>query len=172
MSVRLAWRYPLAPRFRLIQLMAVVTWLGAFLAACRWAVERSLAEYAKLPLSDPGGCYIASAAAYGHPWWVGSHPVLTADGTIVRINRQLRVLKAGELALRDRMPRVHRLLRGVYDVLGPLAARRLACRWLADVAYLSLKPAEWAVCVALACGSVLSAWKADNSVAETGLRRR
>jgi hypothetical protein len=80
MSLRLAWRYPRAPRYRLIQLMAVVTWLGAFFAACRWAVERSLAEYAKLPVSNPGGCYVASAAARGHPWLVGSWSVLTADG--------------------------------------------------------------------------------------------
>jgi hypothetical protein len=172
MSVRLAWRYPLAPRFRLIQLMAVVTWLGAFLAACRWAVERSLAEYAKLPLTDPGGCYVASAAAYGHPWLVGSRPVLTVNGAVVRINRQLQMLKVGELALRERLPHVHRVLRRIYDVLGPRAARRLTNPWLADVAYLSLKPAEWAVCVALACGTLLSSWKADKSAAETGLRSR
>jgi hypothetical protein len=156
MGLRLAWRYPRAPRYRLMQLMAVVTWLGAFFAACRWAVERSLAEYAKLPVTNPGRCYVASAAAQGHPWLVGSWPALTADSVVVRINRQLQVLKVGELALRGWLPRVHRLARAVYDVLGPPVARRLDRPWLADLAYLSLKPAEWAVWAALACGTFRS----------------
>jgi len=151
MTLRLLWRYPKPPRFRMIQLLAALSWLGAFLAACRWAIERSLEEYAKLPVEQPSGCYVASAAAYGHRGLVGAQEIVAADGTVVRVNRQLRTLKAGELALRALAPRVHRLLRWIYDALGPTLARRLANPCLADLAYLSLKPAEWATYAFLAC---------------------
>lgn len=151
MTLRLFWRYPRPPRFRMIQLLAAFSWLGAFLGACRWAIERSLEEYAKLPVEQSGGCYVASAAAHGHRALVGAQEIIAADGTVVRVNRQLRILKAGELALRALAPAFHRLLRCIYDALGPALARRLSNAWLADLAYLSLKPAEWASYAFLAC---------------------
>ena len=144
MTLRLLWRYPKPPRFRMIQLLAALSWFGAFMAACRWAIERSLEEYAKLPVEQPSGCYVASAAAYGHRGLVGAQEIVAADGTVVRVNRQLRILKAGELALLALAPTVHCLLRCIYDALGPALASRLTNPCLADVAYLSLKPAEWA----------------------------
>jgi hypothetical protein len=151
MSLRLLWRYPQPPRFRLIQLLAAFTWLAAFLAACRWAIVRSLQEYARLPVEQPGGCYVASAAAYGHATVVQSAEVVAADGMPVRVNRQLRILKAGELALRALAPGVHRRIRRGYDAIGPLAARCLANPYLADSAYLTLKPAEWVTHACLSC---------------------
>lgn len=151
MTLRLLWRYPRPPRFRMIQLLAAFSWLGAFLGACRWAIERSLEEYAKLPVEQSGGCYVASAAAHGHRALVGAHEIIGTDGTVVRVNRQLRILKAGELVLLALAPTVHRLLRCVYDALGPALAGRLTNPWFADLAYLSLKPAEWASCAFLAC---------------------
>jgi hypothetical protein len=144
MTLRLLWRYPRPPRFRMIQLLAAFSWLGAFLGACRWAIERSLEEYAKLPLEQPSGCYVASAAAHGHRALVGAQDIIAVDGTVVRVNRQLRILKAGELALRALAPAVHRMIRRIYDALGPVLASRLVNPWLADLAYLSFKPAEWA----------------------------
>jgi len=151
MTLRLVWQYPRPPRFRMIQLFAALSWVGAFLAACRWAIERSLEEYAKLPVEQPGGCYVASAAAHGHRGLVGAQEIVAADGTAVRVNRQLRVLKAGELALLALAPAVHRLLRWIYEALGPVLAQRLTNSFLADLAYLSLKPAEWATYAFLAC---------------------
>lgn len=150
MTLRLLWRYPRPPRFRMIQLLAAFSWLGAFLGACRWAIERSLEEYAKLPV-EQSGCYVASAAAHGHRALVGAQEIVAADGTMVRVNRQLRTLKAGELALRALSPATHRLLRRIYDGVGPALATRLANPWMADLAYLSLKPAEWVSCTFLAC---------------------
>jgi len=151
MTVRLLWRYPRPLRFRIIQMLAAMSWLGAFLAACRWAVVRSLEEYAKLPVEKPEECYAASAAACGHRAFVGSRDVIAADGTAVRVNRQLAVLKAGELALRALMPQVHRLLRRIYDAVGPAAARCLVDPYLADLAYFLLIPAEWTSGAILTC---------------------
>ena len=149
MTLRLLWRYPHPPRFHTIQLMAALSWLAAFLAACRWSIVKSLEAYAQLPVESPGTCYIASAAAYGHPALVGSESVVATGGGTVRVNCQLRVFKAAELALRALAPPLHRGARRIYNRLGPPVASRLANPHLADLAYLTLKPAEWASCMVL-----------------------
>lgn len=159
MTLRLAWKFP-QPRFRLTQLLAGFTWLSAFLSACRWVVLRSLEEYSKLPTEPPGGCYVATAAAHGHPSLVGSHEVTSADGRCIRINQQLATFKVGELALRAWTPGGHRFARYFYDAIGPPIARHIRSPWLADVAYVSLKPAEWTVRLALR--TVLSAQKKEE----------
>ncbi len=150
MTLRLLWCYPHPLRYRTIQLMAAMSWLAAFMSACRWSIVKSLEEYARLPMEPTGGCYVVSAAAYGHPRLVGSQVRTTSVGATVPVNNQLRTLKAGELALRVLSPRGHRLARCVYDRLGPLAARRLANPYLADLVYVALKPAEWSSFLILA----------------------
>ncbi|MBP88430.1 MAG: hypothetical protein CMJ64_17235 [Planctomycetaceae bacterium] len=143
MGLRLVCRYPQRVRFTIAQLMAAMTWLAAFLAACRWSVILSLEEYSKLPLEPPSNCYIATAASQGHTRFVGSQTIRSASGTRWQVNRQLAVLKAAELALRTLLPTFHTWLRAVYDRLGPVVARRLRHPILADLAYVGLKPFEW-----------------------------
>jgi hypothetical protein len=46
-------------------------------------------------------------------------------------------------------PRLHKVLRRVYDVVGRALARRLRNPFVADLAYLCLKPVEWIACSAL-----------------------
>ena len=123
-------------RLSLKMAMMIVTWLSANFAAWRFAVNLMLAEYAALPTEPPDDCFIASAAAKGHSRFVGAR----CD---TPINGQLRTLKAGELILRHTAPRLHRNIRTIYNEFGPRAARLLRNRWLADAAYLGLKPCEW-----------------------------
>ena len=145
MSFRLVWLYPGALQFRLAEMMAVLTWLAGFMAACRWAVVLSLAEYAKLPVEDPGDCYIASTAAKGKPGVVKSRPVVTSTGEITHVNDQLVTFKAGELAMRALFPGCHRRVRRIYDCVGPVSARYLQRKGCIEVGYFCLKPAEWLV---------------------------
>ena len=56
--------------------------------------------------------------------------------------RQLRRFKAAELILAELAPAFHRRLRGIYDRVGPPLARRLTHAWIADLAWIALKPAE------------------------------
>jgi hypothetical protein len=142
MSVRLLWVYPQPPRFLMIQLLAAISWLAAFLAACRWAIVYSLEEYSKLPTTAPGDCYVASAAANGHARFTKSWEFRSADESI-RVTRQLQVLKAAELTLLALVPQSHLIVRRMYDRFAPGFARRLQNPYLADLAYLSLKPLEW-----------------------------
>lgn len=120
-----------------------ITWIVVYIAAWRYDILKMFELYATLPTKPPPDCYIATAAARGHPQFVHSKTVQCADGKSMQVNGQLQVLKCLELALMAINPRLHKFLRRIYDVLG----RSLACGiynpFVADVAYLLLKPFEW-----------------------------
>jgi hypothetical protein len=99
--------------------------------------------YTALPLQPPPDCYIATAAAQGHPQIVGSRVVRRANGDVLRVNKQLQILKCVELACMAVLPRVHKTFRTLYDTIGKPIAQKMRHPFLADVAYLLLKPCEW-----------------------------
>jgi hypothetical protein len=111
----------------------IVTWVASWAGAIAAAVR----AYRALPTRPTGQCYVATAAARGHPWVVG-----TRDA--IGVNDQMRRLKCAEIALAVVAPRMHRAVRRVYDVVGPRLARGMVHPVVADVGYLLLKPAEWA----------------------------
>jgi MFS family permease len=152
-AIRLGADLPANPRF----LLPGIAWFMAWLAAWRYAVIQMLDEYSKLPTTAPGGCYVSSAAAHGHSAFVGVFCVYGEDKgnqkvanrkTIeplrpVPINMQMCRLKFLEFAFKAASPQFHRVIRSIYDRLGPPLAT--FCRkniWLADAAYLTLKPVE------------------------------
>jgi hypothetical protein len=120
----------------------LTAWLAAYAAAWRFDILKMYELYAALP-TEPPNCYIATAAARGHPRFVQSWTVQRADGKSMQVNRQLQWLKCAELALVAVHPRLHSLLRRVYDVIGKRLARSIQNPLLADAAYLILKPWEW-----------------------------
>jgi hypothetical protein len=120
-----------------------LAWLGAYGVAWRFAVLRAVIAYSSLPTQSPNRCYVCTAAGRGHARLVGARTIRLRDGTTLRINDQLCRLKVAELALAAVMPQIHRICRRVYDRIGPMLASHLKCPIAADVAYLSLKPAEW-----------------------------
>jgi hypothetical protein len=119
-----------------------LAWLASWAAAWKGSMMLAAAKYATLPPTAPG-CYVATAAARGHPRFVGAAVVYTRDGDPYCVNAQLRRLKRFEILLALATPRVHCLLREFYDAVGPRLARRLTHPLAADVAYVLLKPAEW-----------------------------
>lgn len=139
-SIRILFWYPEARRFNLLQLLSFATWMMTFMGLCRVSVLLSLNAYLKLPTQNPNDCYVASAAAFGHRAFVGTQ---RNTATSFPVNEQLRVLKAFEILLWTLFPKFHRELRWAYDRIGPIVARQLRSRFLADLAYCSLKPAEW-----------------------------
>ncbi len=104
------------------------------------AIQRMNARWAALPEHDPT-CFVATAAARGHPRVVGAEPVRLTGGRVLLVTRQLRALKAFELALAALLPRAHRALRLVYDRVGPPIAARLGPR-TATLAWVALLPAQ------------------------------
>ena len=105
------------------------------------SVELAVRHHASLPAEPPEACFVASAAARGHPRVVGSRRVRLPGGAVVPVTRQLRTLKAGEVALAATCPPLHRAARRVYDALGPRLARRIANPHAATAAWLLLQPA-------------------------------
>ncbi len=100
--------------------------------------------YDSLP-DEPPDCFIVTAAARGHPGFVGSRYEPPAGRWE---NAQLRRMRAFERYLMRNFPAVHRTLRRVYNVIGPAVAGRIRSPIVADLTYLLLKPVEllaWAV---------------------------
>lgn len=126
----------------LLRGLGFAAWTGAYIVAWRVAILKMYELYAALPPEPPPDCYVATAAAQGHPRFVGSRVILRADGRLLRVNRQLQILKFAELALIAVLPRLHKALRGVYDVIGQFLARKIKNPFLADFAYLMLSPFE------------------------------
>jgi hypothetical protein len=127
--------------------LAAIAWCASGSTAWTLAATLAVKEYAKLP-TNPPSCYIATAAARGHPWLVRSRQI-SFDGILCPINDQLRYCKGFELILSATFPLVHRLLRWTYNFAGPKLAAILYTRLLADATYLLLKPAEWLACLAV-----------------------
>jgi hypothetical protein len=118
-------------------------WIAGYVAAWRFDILRMYELYAALPPQPPPDCYIATAAAQGHSQVVGSWRVQQANGEFMYVNTQLQILKCAELALLAARPGFHRILRIAYDVAGKSLATRIRNPYLADLAYLLLKPCAW-----------------------------
>ncbi|MBK9925591.1 MAG: hypothetical protein IPP66_09895 [Anaerolineales bacterium] len=131
-------------KFTLPHGLGLVAWLSAYVAAWRFDILKMYELYTALPPQPPPDCYIATAAAHGHPRFVRSWTVKRADGKLLKVNAQLQILKCAELALAATYPNIHKHLRKLYDVIGKSLARRIQNPFLADGAYLLLKPFEWA----------------------------
>jgi hypothetical protein len=134
--------YKLSQTYNFKQGLGALLWLSAYIAAWRFAVLKTLDIYAALPTSPPPDCYIATAAAKGHPKMVKSE-LIQMQGGIARVSPQLRYFKCAELALMTLFPSVHQICRWMYDRVGSRLARFVRCAFVADIVYVSLKPAEW-----------------------------
>ena len=121
--------------------LGIFAWLSAYVFALRFNILKMFELYNALP-TEPPNCYIATAAAKGHPRFVGSQEVTLASGKPMRVNRQLQRLKALEIALMGVSAPSHRMMRRVYDVLGKWLAKQIQNPLLADIAYLILVPVE------------------------------
>jgi hypothetical protein len=148
-SFLLAWRAGIwlykdyESRFTLPHGLGLGAWLATYVGAWRFDILKMYELYAALPPTPPPDCYIATAAAHGHPYFVRAWTVQRTDGKIVQVNKQLQLLKYAELALMAIHPRFHTPLRKFYDIVGKWLAPKIQNRFLADIAYLLLKPGEW-----------------------------
>ena len=128
--------------FNLAHGLGLAAWLAGYVAAWRYNILKMYELYAALPPTPPPDCYIATAAARGHPGLVRSWTVRRADGGTMQVNAQLQRLKCAELALLAVAPRVHRGVRRIYDRAGKDLAQCIQDPYLADLAYLFLVPWE------------------------------
>ncbi|MBK9779680.1 MAG: hypothetical protein IPP55_06490 [Anaerolineales bacterium] len=128
-------------KFSFAKGFGIFAWISAYAFALRFNILKMFELYNALP-TEPPNCYIATAAANGHPRFVGSREVTLANGKSMRVNRQLQRLKAAEIALMGVSGTGHRMMRKIYDVVGKQLAAHIHNPFLADVSYLLLKPFE------------------------------
>ncbi len=108
----------------------VATWAISW----RIEIEVMLAEYGKLPTTDPN-CYLSAAANHRHAWLFHKPHQ--------QVSIQTKRLKFLEIGLHCAAPKFHAALRRIYDRHGPPLARFCQkSRWFADVTYLVLLPLE------------------------------
>lgn len=122
--------------------LGIFAWVSAYAFALRFNILKMFELYNALP-TEPPNCYIATAAANGHPRIVRSQEVRLTNGKTMRVNRQLQKLKAVEIVLMGVSGTGHRMMRRLYDVIGKRLAERIRNPLLADVAYLILIPVEF-----------------------------
>jgi hypothetical protein len=122
--------------------LGVGVWVIAYLGALRFNILKMYELYAALPPTPPD-CYIATAAAQGHPQIVRSWPVRLKSGGLLQVNSQLQHFKFFEIAMMAVSPKLHSRVRKIYDVLGKKLAVHIRNPLLADVAFLVLLPVEW-----------------------------
>lgn len=129
-------------KFTILRGFGLAAWSASYAYALRFDILKMYELYAALP-PQPYDCYIATAAAQGHPRFVGSRRINLSKGKQMMVNPQLQRLKLAELALQAAIPGLHKIVRRIYDVVGKILARKINNPYLADASYLLLKPFEW-----------------------------
>lgn len=129
-------------RFSFTKGLGIFAWISTYAFALRFDILKMFELYNALP-TEPPNCYIATAAAKGHPRFVGSRAVKLASGKTMRVNRQLQRLKAVEIVWMGVSAPSHRMMRRVYDVVGKRLALCIKNPILADIAFFILLPVEW-----------------------------
>ena len=130
-------------RFTLSHLLGSIGWLSAYLASLRLQRNSPSNNTPHCPPLDPTSVTFARQRRGDIVAGSGSEEIAGRDGHIALVNLHLRRLKCCELALRALSPRTHRLLRAIYNRVGPRLAACCVHPLLADVAYIGLKPLEW-----------------------------
>ena len=122
---------------------AILIWFSALTVTLIAKIPLAMRLFDALPVQSPkgyGDCFIVSAAALGHPRFVGSR-LDPATGRCS--NDQLSTLSAFEDSLANSRPTTHRHLRRIYNRVGPRIAACIWSPYIGDAVYLLLKPAEW-----------------------------
>lgn len=110
--------------------------VDTFLNTCTWPLSQ-------LPVPPAKDChYLCTIAAQGEPRLVRPLRWGVRGGKPIVVNRQLAIANAFEDLLHERWPRFGRWARALYDRLAFPISSALTRRWLANVLYVAMKPAE------------------------------
>ena len=87
--------------------------------------------------------YLCTVAAGGHRKVVKPIRMGVRHGHPVIVNRQLCVANAFEQIMEERVPRLHKRIRNIYDKYGFPVAKMIRSPYIADGIYILMKPLEW-----------------------------
>lgn len=89
------------------------------------------------------GHYLCIVAVNGHERVVKPLRLGVRHGVVIGVNRQLCAANAFEQLIEDKAPRLHRLVRHIYDKYGYPVSKHITTRLRADIVYILMKPLEW-----------------------------
>lgn len=94
----------------------------------------------------PGGHFLCTIAAKGHPGLVKPIRLGRRADNIIICNRQLLISNAFEELIQQKLPQFHKPVRRSYNQIGRAIHRYygiLNRKWVSDLIYLLMKPLEW-----------------------------
>ena len=136
--------------------------LGSSLPFWALSVWWSYKTYLSLP-DHVESCFVVTAASRGHRGIVGPHFNVVRRRCHRVANYQLATFWTFEALWRKTAPRSHAAFRRIYNIIGPIIARRITSPWIADVVYVLLKPAEFFARFVVNTNLLLGTQKRDSS---------
>lgn len=93
--------------------------------------------------------YLCTVAAGGHKEIVKPIREGKRHGHKVLVNRQLCIANAFEQILEEKTPKIHKIIRSIYDKYGYPIATKIKSPYIADIIYFLMKPLEWIFLIVL-----------------------
>ena len=105
--------------------------------------EWTLSQKIPPPRLEADGHYLCTVAACGDEKVVKPLRAGKRRGELIVVNRQLLVANAFEDLLAERVPRLHRVIRAVYDRTGLPISKHINTKRRSNAVYYLMKPLEW-----------------------------
>lgn len=113
--------------------------IKAFTDTADWTFSKQIPP----PPVEYDGHYLCTVAAGGHKGVVKPLRYGRRRGQRIVVNRQLCIANAFEDYIKEKMPRFHKAVRGLYDAYGYPLSKHITTPVRADVVYILMKPMEW-----------------------------
>lgn len=111
-------------------------------------MDTSSFNYSAIPAPKPeiiegDGHYLCTVSARGHKKVVKPLRAGIRHNKKIVVNRQLLVANAFENILEEYTPKIHLVIRTMYNKYGYPISKHIHTKWMADIVYLLMKPLEW-----------------------------
>jgi hypothetical protein len=119
---------------------------NAIISAFTQTYKHTFSQLPCQPECNPDEHYLCTVASRGHSRLVKPIRAGYRRGRWIAVNRQLLIANAFEDLLAEQFPRLHRLVRKVYDYIGLniiQTHRTIQTKWVCSIVYVLMKPLEW-----------------------------
>ena len=105
--------------------------------------EWTLSQKIPPPRLDNEGHYLCTVAACGDEKVVKPLRAGKRKNKLIIVNRQLLVANAFEDLISERTPKLHKIIRKVYDKIGLPISKYITTKRRSNIVYFIMKPLEW-----------------------------
>ncbi|WP_246579096.1 DUF6688 domain-containing protein [Alkaliphilus flagellatus] len=113
--------------------------IKAFTETSDWTLSQKISP----PPISVDAHYLCTVALRGHREIVKPLRYGIRGGEKIVVNRQLMIANAFEQVIEERIPRIHKYIRYMYDKYGYPLSRIITTKNRADIIYILMKPLEW-----------------------------